>query len=216
MINFNGAGLLAEAMASVEFTLNKPDYKKMQQEMSVVGLLVGVSGLVDWNQKVTEVWKKSLQHIHTRTHSYLSWKSLVSVWRVSRLATCCGLSVCFIPEGHCKGNMKHRIRSFVKVFRFFNVLVCGGIFELYLKRLDISNTGAVLTLPPTVDPGALPQVSASKVYLVTKRPWRSPCHIPSPAAISQTPWWGHLLLVSHLLYPLHIALLARRIHFLQK
>ena len=47
MINFNGAGLLAEAMASVEFTLNKPDYKKMQQEMSVVGLLVGVSGLVD-------------------------------------------------------------------------------------------------------------------------------------------------------------------------
>lgn len=49
IIYFNGAGLLAEAMAYVQFTLNKPDYKKTQQETVHAHrrFSVGVSGIVE-------------------------------------------------------------------------------------------------------------------------------------------------------------------------
>lgn len=48
-MNFNGAGLLAEVMAAVQFTLNKPNYKKTQQETAHERrrFSVGVSGIVE-------------------------------------------------------------------------------------------------------------------------------------------------------------------------
>lgn len=49
IIYFNSAGLLAEAMGAVQFTLNKLDYKKTQQETAHEScrFSVGVSGIVE-------------------------------------------------------------------------------------------------------------------------------------------------------------------------
>lgn len=49
IMNINGAGLLAELMASVQFTLNKPNYKNTQQEAAHERrrFSVGVSGIVE-------------------------------------------------------------------------------------------------------------------------------------------------------------------------
>lgn len=48
-MNINGAGLMTEVMAPVQFTLNKPNYKNTQQEMAHERrrFSVGVSGIVE-------------------------------------------------------------------------------------------------------------------------------------------------------------------------
>lgn len=49
IMSINGAGVLAELMASVQFTLNKPNYKNTQQETAHERrrFSVGVSGIVE-------------------------------------------------------------------------------------------------------------------------------------------------------------------------